>query len=153
MAGAKILTLGDRVVLASAPRKGDYLTPEQRAFDDERRRVSRDNAWMAIPALAPAAAVAAAEGVPMIAGAIRGLASRSRINRAARAVEDVFGKGRVLERTEKKFRAQTPDGEAQLRMDLDGHGYKPHFHLERVPPRGQPSDLLNQHMFFFRKKP
>lgn len=53
--------LGDRVELASAPRKGDYLTSEQRAFDDKRRRVSRDNAWMAIPALAPAVAVAAVE--------------------------------------------------------------------------------------------
>lgn len=69
MAGAVILTLGDRVVLAGAPRKRDYLTSEQRAFDDERRRVSRDNAWMAIPALAPAVAVAAVEGVPFVASA------------------------------------------------------------------------------------
>lgn len=153
MAGAGILTLKDQAALAQAPRKGDYLTPEQRAFDNERRRVSRQNAWMAIPALAPAAAVAAAGGVPIATGLVRGFASRARVKQAARAIEDVFGDGRVLERTEKKFRAQTPDGRTQLRMDLDGHGYKPHFHLERVAPKGPPSDLLDQHMFFFRKTP
>lgn len=71
MAGSAILTLQDQADLARAPRKGDYLTPRQRAFDDERRRASRENAWMAVPALAPAAAIAAVEGVPLaIAGAV-----------------------------------------------------------------------------------
>lgn len=69
MAGPLILTLGDRVALAKAPRKRDYLTPEQRAFENERRRVAGENAWMAVPALTPAAAVALAEGVPLAASA------------------------------------------------------------------------------------
>ena len=69
MAGVGILTLKDQAALAQAPRKGDCLTPEQRAFDNERRRVSRQNAWMAIPALAPAAAVGAAQGVPLATAA------------------------------------------------------------------------------------
>ena len=71
MAGAAILTPQDQAVLARAPRKGDYLTPRQRAFDEERRRVSRENAWMAVPALAPAAAIAAVVSVPLaVAGAV-----------------------------------------------------------------------------------
>ena len=152
MSGAVILTPGDRVMLAQAPRKRGYLTPEQQAFDDERRRVSRENAWMAIPALAPAAAVAAMEGVPAVAGMVRGLASRARINRAARAVEDVFGRGEVIKSTPRNFVARSQDGSAQLRMDLKGHkAYEPHFHLESAPLKGGPSDLLDKHMFFFKK--
>lgn len=65
--GQARLMLEERAALAAAPRKTDYLTPEQRRFDDERRRVSKENAWMAVPALAPAAAVAAAQGVPLAA--------------------------------------------------------------------------------------
>jgi hypothetical protein len=67
--GEPRLTMDERAALAAAPRKPDYLTPEQRRFDDERRRAARENAWMAVPALAPAAAVAAAEGVPLAAAA------------------------------------------------------------------------------------
>ena len=48
MSGAVILTPGDRVMLAQAPRKRGYLTPEQQAFDDERRQVRRwSPAWCA----------------------------------------------------------------------------------------------------------
>lgn len=150
--GEPRLTLDERAALATAPRKPDYLTPEQRRFDDERRRAARGNAWMAVPALAPAAAVAAVEGLPLIAGVVRGLASRWRVNRAARAVDDVFGQGSVVKATRRNFVARSQDGSIQLRMDLQGHGpYKPHFHLENGPVKGRASDLLGKHMFYFKK--
>ncbi len=83
---------------------------------------------------------------------VRGLASRVRINRAARAVEDVFGRGEVIKSTPRNFVARSQDGSAQLRMDLKGHkAYEPHFHLESAPLKGGPSDLLDKHMFFFKK--
>lgn len=69
------LTPQEAAALAQAPRVGDYLTPDQRKFKTERDRIAAQNAWMALPALAPAAAPLLINGVPF-AGAAAANAAR-----------------------------------------------------------------------------
>lgn len=54
MATSPRLTVWEQAMVARAPRKGGgYPTAEQRAFKTVKDDVARDNAWMAVPALAP----------------------------------------------------------------------------------------------------
>ena len=67
MSSTLVLSGPEQLALSQAPRKSGYPTPEQAQFKATTDKIARENAWMAAPVLAAAAAPLLVEGVPLAA--------------------------------------------------------------------------------------
>lgn len=116
-----VAPLADRMYRGSDTDIAD-LRKQQAAFKKTERAISRDNAWMAVPALAPVVAVAGLEGAAYIAGRLapavareaplvlqgadplsargRQLGHARRASRARRAQETCCSETRLAERAD-----------------------------------------------------
>jgi len=69
----------------------------------------------------------------------------SPVDRTLNSIEDVFGQGRVRISTPEKFVGVSEDGSKQLRIDLGGHGFPPHFHLEQLETGRSPVGIFQHY--------
>jgi hypothetical protein len=103
-------------------------------------------------------------GVPMLRTEAQipddiGYRPYTRVDRAFDTIEDAFGRGAVEYSSSKRLQAFNEavkdgksEGRMQIRLDLDGHGYEPHFHIQTRPIEGPTIDLTPNHHNPFRKE-
>ena len=116
------------------------LRRQQAEFKKTERAISRDNAWMAIPALAPVAAVAGLEGAAYVAGRLAPVVARQAPLVLERAdpylrVGDNWATraGRRAHAALKERVAQKPGWKSEPKVELeDGRILRPDV---RTPPR------------------
>lgn len=82
-------------------------------------------------------------------------ATAGRYDGIIKGLDDFMGSGAtVVKNDAKSFRAVSDNGN-QVRMDYQGHGYKPHAHIETPNPNGgKPLDAPGtpHHIYFNDKK-
>lgn len=134
-----VAPLADRMYRGSDADIAD-LRKQQAAFKETERAISRDNAWMAVPALAPVVAVAGLEGAAYIAGRLAPAVAREAPLVLQRAdpylrVGDNWATraGRRAHAALKKHVAQKPDWQSEPTVPLkDGRVLRPDV---RTPSR------------------